>query len=416
MLPDEQISPDCLSLGDETDLPHPDYPLLRDAVVRLSPAGDSIQISTQDRVDTPGVSVVLRIQCPGEALTARHFNLLIRHAWESRAADAAPGVHANPTFTRLTLLHDETVTSIARAVHPHNPAARRELERTIIASNPKLFPQGRPLPLRAGTRLLLPLTEAGKLSPPAAPASREPIVEPETVQAPPDLPRKLRLKLTRGEPSVQRSAQWTDAQRAELRRLFRGETISVAGAGTQALELKIAQVRDAQGIINNHLARLEQLVESLRRSITTLLNAPPPTAAPAMRSPPAPPVIRQLPPAPVRQGIPWKLWGAAAAGAILLAIVGFLLGRRSKSAAVLAEHEARIDSLLHEARQAAGPLLTPPPVRQPPPMPMRPPEPPAQPRPRPFVRPPPEEPPPPVPEPAASELSVPPLPDLNLDA
>ncbi|HET9861956.1 MAG TPA: hypothetical protein VFP37_00820, partial [Steroidobacteraceae bacterium] len=387
MQPDEQITPDCLSLGDETDLPLPDYPLLRDAVVRLSPAGDSIQISTRDPVDTPGVSVVLRIQCPGEALTARHFNLLIRHAWESRAADAAPGAHAYPTHTRLTLLHDETVTSIARAVHPRDPAAQRDLERRIIASNPKLFPQGRPKPLRAGTRLLLPLTEAGKLEPPVTPASGEPTVQPETVQEParPERPRKLRLKLARGEPSVQRSAQWTDAQRAELRRLFRGETISVAGAGTQALELKIAQVREAQGTINSHLARLEQLVESLRRSITTLLNAPPPTTAPppATRSPPAPPVIRQLPPAPARQDIPWKLWGAAAAGAILLAIAGFLLGRRSQSAAVLAEHELRIDSLLHEARQAAGPLLTPTPVRQPPPMPMRPSAPPSQSRPRP---------------------------------
>jgi hypothetical protein len=429
MLPDEQISPDCLSLGDETDLPHPDYPLLRDAVVRLSPAGDSIQITTRDPVDTPAVSVVLRIQCPGEALTARHFNLLIRHAWESRAADAAPGLPAYPTFTRLTLLHDETVTSIARAVHPHDPAARRELERTIIASNPELFPQGRRKPLRAGTRLLLPLTEAGKLSPPAAPAAGEPIVEPETVQesAKPERPRKLRLKLARGEPSVQRSAQWTDAQRAELRRLFRGETISVAGAGTQALELKIAQVREAQGMINSHLARLEQLVESLRRSIATLLNAPPVVVAPAPKPPPAPPpvtatpvprppAVQQLPPAAFGPGISWKMWAAAAGGAILLAIAAFLLGRRSKSAAVLAEHEARIDSLLHEARQAAGPLLTPTPVRQSPPMPMRPPEPPPQPRPRPFVPPPPEEAPPPLPEPAASDLSVPPLPDLNLDA
>jgi hypothetical protein len=417
----EEIRPECLSLGDETDLSQPDYPLLKEASIGLAPAGDSIEITTRNPVDRPGVSVVLRLQCPGEALTARHFNLLIR---QPQDPPPTPGEKSYPSATRLTLLHDETVSSIARAVHPRNAAARRELEQAIIAANPQLFPQGRPVRLRAGTRLLLPLPQEMLASKPSAiprpsTAAKEPDSGPEPkVQKSRERPQKLRLKLARGEPGVKRSAEWNEARREELRRLYRGEALAVAAPGTEALELKIAQLREAQNAINSHLTRLEQLIESLRRSITALLNAPPVTAAPAPKPAPLPPAPRAAPAPP--SAMPWTLWAAAAAGALLLGVVAFVLGRRSQRGAVLAEHEARIDALLHEARQAAGPLLTTPApspqLRRP--LPSIPLEPRPTPRPRAQATPPPtpeEEVPSPPPAGPASELAPPPLPELMLD-
>ena len=85
----EQIAPACLSLGDASDLPSPDYPLLRNARIMLSPAGDAVEITTVEPVRSPGVAVVLRVHCPGESLTARHFNLLIRQPWDRPPAPAA---------------------------------------------------------------------------------------------------------------------------------------------------------------------------------------------------------------------------------------------------------------------------------------------------------------------------------------
>jgi hypothetical protein len=421
----EQITPECLSLGDETDLSQPDYPLLRSATVQLSPAGDSIQISTQEPVDRPGVSVVLRIQCPGEPLTARHFNLLLRHPGDPPAPEQPMSGLAYPAVTRLTLLHNETVSSIARAVHPHDAAARKELEKAIITANPKLFPRGRAVPLSAGTRLLLPLpAEAVRTKPLEAVAKPRPQASSradgeQVVQTPPkrERPQKLRLRMARGDLRLARSEGWTESRREELRRLYRGEAPVVVATSSSALELKIAQLREAQNAINSHLARLEQLLESLRRSITALLNAPPVRApAPSPNVPPPPPVRQPAPAARIN----WTMWAAIAGGALLLAAVAFLIGRKSKSAAVLAEHEARIDSLLHEARQAAGPLLAPPPpevFRRTPPAPARPAA--TAPSSPPTRAQTPVAPPPPPAEPVEPsvppELSVPPLPDLMLD-
>jgi len=54
------------------------------------------------------------------------------------------------------------------------------------------------------------------------------------------------------------------------------------------------------------------------------------------------------------------LWAAAAASALLLAALAFLLGRRTRrTAGPVDEHEARIDALLQQARAVAGPLLRP---------------------------------------------------------
>ena len=64
-----------------------------------------------------GVSVVLRVQCPGEALTARHFNLLIRQPGDPPPPeDAATGDRRDRTATRLTLLHDERIVAYKKSI------------------------------------------------------------------------------------------------------------------------------------------------------------------------------------------------------------------------------------------------------------------------------------------------------------
>lgn len=419
----EQIAPACLSLGDESDLPFPDYPLLRNARIMLSPAGDAVEITTVEPVRSPGVAVVLRVQCPGEALTARHFNLLIRQPGD-RAPEPAAGSIAPPTrglATRLTLLHDESVASIARAIHPTDAAARKELEKAIIAANPGLFPQGKPVGLKAGTRVLVPdLREPGQLAaaaqpgvqpPPEVAAPPAPVAKEEQFELPPKLPKKLKLRLSRAELNLKRSEGISDARRDELRRAYRGEVVVVAAAGTEALELKIAQLRESQGLINTQLARLEQAVESLRRSVTAFVSSGPPRPAP-----PPPPPLQPPPPRPAPElfGLraqPWILWTAAGAGAVLIAGLAFLLGRRSGSGGIVDQHEARIDALLQEAREAAGPLLAAQPVYATPAAPER-----VQPPRR--VRPPPppvEEPPPPVEAPPEAVAPLPQLPDYLLE-
>ncbi len=365
----ELIAPECLSLGSEADLPFPDYPLLRNARIELSPAGDAVEISTVEPVTSPGVAVVLRVQCPGQALTARHFNLLIRQPWDRVPAQPADAAREFGRGTRLTIMHDETVASIARSLYPADATARRRLEQAIVAANPGLFPLGKAVALKAGTRLIVPdLRDAKHLAaapqrPSPAPVSAPP---PPTGPAPADgeaaaagvatgaplakLPRKLRLKLARAELDLGRSEGIDEERRQELRRLYRGEVVTVAAAGTEALELKITQLRESQSAINSQLARLEQAIESLRRSITAMVSPAPPK--------PQPP--RPVPePVAVTPETPWMLWAAAAAGSLLFAALAFVLGRRSRPGIPVDEHEARIDALLKEAREAAGPLFEP---------------------------------------------------------
>jgi hypothetical protein len=376
---EEVIAPDCLSLGDESDLPFPDYPLLTNARIELSPAGDAIEISTVAPVTSPGLAVLLKVQCPGEPLTARHFNLLIRQSREPVQTQFTDTEPAYGRGTRLTVLRDETVASVARTIYPTQLAARRQLELAIIAANPDLFPRGQPVPLKAGTKIVVPdLRDARQLAAsaarlrarptpeaqrPATPTAAAPAVlaQPRlpqgesagdamraTAEPRPRLPKKLRLKLARAELNLKRSEGISEATRDELRRTYRGELAIVAAAGAEVLELKLAQLRASQSAINSQLARLEQAVEALRQSIAAIVSSAPPR-------PPPPRPARE--PVAARKETQWMLWAAAAAGSLLLAAVAFLIGRRTGSVEPTDEYEARIDALLQQARAVAGPLL-----------------------------------------------------------
>jgi hypothetical protein len=383
----EEITADCLALGDERDAPDTDHPLLRDARLGMSDAGDAIELSTDAPITSPAVSVVLRVQCPGQPYTARHFDIqLPPRDTTVRIAQTPRGPGTN-----LKTAAGESPESIARVMIPRDRNAQRNLARAIIHTNPELFPDQRSRQLPAGTTLFIPdlrtvraIVEA--LPPPAArpapvpkPAPRpaatpSATVPPSAVPAPPrparepearpaDRPReapRLVLRLSSHELDLRFSEGITDARREELRRQYRGEPLRTArppvvAPDTAALELKIAELRDSQSVIDSQLKSLEDAVEGLRKAIVAFTPQPRPAPAPTPRPAPAPA------PQPVlaREEMPWLPWAVIALVAVLVAAGAFRLGRRIQARNLMREHEQRIDSLLDEARAAAGPLFTP---------------------------------------------------------
>ena len=153
-----------------------------------------------------------------------------------------------------------------------------------------------------------------------------------------------------------------EARRAELRRIFAGESprrvvVAASRDTTDALELKAAQLRESQSLIDKQIGMLEQAVSALSRAVISSSRQsqhaptqPAPQPAPTPR-PASPQVI-------VRHEYPLWLWPGVAAIALFAAGLAFLFGRRSTVSRAVDEHEARIDRLLEEARAAAGPLLS----------------------------------------------------------
>ncbi|HUF21235.1 MAG TPA: hypothetical protein VMP00_10825 [Burkholderiales bacterium] len=379
----EEITADCLALGDERDAPGTDHPLLRDARLGMSDAGDAIELSTDAPITSPAVSVVLKVQCPGQPYTARHFDIqLPPRDTTVRVAQTARGPGTN-----LKTAAGESPESIARVMFPRDRNAQRNLARAIIHTNPGLFPDQRSRQLPAGTTLFIPDLRTVRaivaaLPPPAVSSTPAPkpaakpsaTVPPSAVSAPPRPARepavrpahrpreasRLVLRLSSHELDLRFSEGVTDAKREELRRQYRGEPLRAArppvvAPDTAALELKIAELRDSQSVIDSQLKSLEDAVEGLRKAIVAFTPQPRPAPAPTPRPEPRPA------PQPVlaKKETPWLLWAVIAFMAVLVAAGAFRLGRRIQARNLMREHEQRIDSLLDEARAAAGPLFTP---------------------------------------------------------
>jgi hypothetical protein len=361
----EHFGSECLSLGGEANVPSSRYPVLKDARVVLS-ANNTIEITTREAVATEGIVVVLRVQCPGKTLALHQLFLVVPLPRDTSALAVPHEKEASATIRgggmRLTLLHDETAESIARAIHPTDAQAKARLADAIIEANPHLFAGGKNTRLAAGTRLVIPAAPGESIVPPSlvalpGPAEQQPALQP-----------KLELKLEKEDLDVGRSAGVNEARRSALRRLYRGEkrvVVAAAAAPNEALELKVAQLRESQGAINQQLARLEMAVEALRRAIAAMVSAPPPSKPPTPSPLPAPPPPEST---PFWREAPLIVWAGVVAAALLLVLLSFLLGRRSRGGNAMANHEARIDALLEQARSAAGPLLdtsAPPPRRAP---------------------------------------------------
>ncbi|MEX0957721.1 MAG: hypothetical protein WDZ63_00385 [Burkholderiales bacterium] len=382
--PGEEIRSECLALGDEHDAPDPDFPMLREARLSLSDTGDTIELSTQTPVTSPTVSVVLRVQCPGQPYIARQFNIQL----PPRVAAIRIGDTPRGPGTNLKTAAGETPESIARVMIPRDRKAQRDLAQAIIHTNPALFPDRRSRRLPPSATLFIPdlrtvrkiLAAAPPLpiaaapttrpQPPAAPATAPESAAPRAADAPePPAPAKrvtpprLVLRLSSHELDLRFSEGMTESKRAELRRSFRGEPARVArpAATTQApdaavLELRLAELRATQSTMDAQLKTLEEAVDGLRKAIVAFNPRPGPAAAPRPAPRPEPRPAPQ--PAIAREEMPWLLWGILAVVAVMVIAGAFRLGRRIQARNLMREHEQRIDTLLDEARAAAGPLFT----------------------------------------------------------
>lgn len=369
-LPEERITQECLALGSEADAPGSDVPLLKQANLKLNAARNTVEISTDAPVSSPSLELVLRVQCPGTFLYARHFSALI-----PPASAAITGTAIHDGF-RLKVGSGETVSSLAAAVAPGNRKLQKQLVREVIAANPQVFPGGKPVPIPAGTVLWFPelrkVARAGAA--PTAPAAK-PGPRPTTVAkatqavsepaAAPTIPAPKPRRPKRAEPAIPgepiKLRQALDLGEKpgpqECRMLLPlcgvldpGSTASVSPetekrssgleTGMQALKLK-------QDSIDSQLSRLEQSLQELKRVVES---RPAAVAAVPATAPPPKPEIRTVVKTEYKTGpIPWYFWLGIAVAALAAAAGGFLFGRRRAYGESLADSEDRLDEMLASA-------------------------------------------------------------------
>ncbi len=362
-LPEERITQDCLALGSEADAPGSDAPLLKRANLKLNAARNAVEISTDAPVSSPSLELVLRVQCPGTFLYARHFSLLI-----PPASAAITGTAIRNGF-RLKVGSGETVSSLAAAVAPGNRKLQKQLAQEVIAANPQAFPAGIPRPIPAGTVLWFPdlraVARSGASSTPVAVKAPEPVTGPSATPPAPAAPKPRRPKRAEpaaaGEPIKLRQAldlgEKPGPQECRMLLPLCGvlETATATAplpetdnkrasgleSGMQALKLK-------QDSIDSQLSRLEQSLQELRHAVESR-----PAAAAATPAPPPKPEIRTVVKTEYRSGpIPWYFWAGVAAAALAAAAGGFLFGRRRAYGESLAESDERLDEMLASAADA----------------------------------------------------------------
>jgi hypothetical protein len=361
-LPEEHITQECLALGSEADAPGSDAPLLKRANLKLNAARNAVEISTDAPVSSPSLELVLRVQCPGTFLYARHFSVLI-----PPAAAAITGTAIRDGF-RLKVGSGETVSSLAAAVAPGNRKLQRQLAQQVIDANPHAFPGGKPRPIAAGTVLWFPDLRKVARSVPRAPAASsdavakapEPASESSATSAAPAAPKPRHPKRTgpvaAGEPIKLRQALELGEKPGpqECRMLLplcgvldtatapSDKRASGLESGMQALKLK-------QDSIDSQLSMLEQSLQDLRTVVESrqaAVAAPPP-------SPPPKPEIRTVVKTEYKAGpIPWYFWAGIAAAALAAAAGGFLFGRRRAYSESLADSDDSLDEMLASAADA----------------------------------------------------------------
>ena len=381
-LPEEHITSECLSLGSEADAPGGDAPLLKQADLQLNAAGNAVQISTQAPMSSPALELVLRVQCPGAHMYARHFAALIPPA---TAAITGTGIHSG---YRLKVAPGESLASLVAAVAPGNRKLQRQLAQEVIAANPEIFPAGKAGAIPAGTVLWFPDLRTVAAKPPepvvakrepvtpkpakpapavkspapvvASPEPAAPAAQPEPVPAPPPKPRKPRPATpppaTAGEPVQLRQAlalgekPGADECRALLPLCGALDAAGPAfdqragglDSGVQSLKLR-------QDSIDSQLARLEQSLQDLRKVIESqpVAVAPVPAAPPP---PPPKPEIRTVVKTEYRtEPLPWFFWLGVAVAALIAAAAGFFFGRKRGFSESLADSDERLDAMLASA-------------------------------------------------------------------
>lgn len=381
-LPGENITDACLSLGTEADSPGSEAPLLQQASLKLNASGTAVEIRTSAPVSSPTLELVLRVQCPGTFLHARHFSVLIPPATAAIAAE-----RTGDGF-RLKVAPGETLAGLAAAVVPGDRRRQRQLMQQVVAGNPGVFPDGKPGPVPAGTVLWFPdlrkVAAAGPASLPPAPGEAAPAA---TVEAPPP-PATLRPKpaprAARGAIALRQALDLGAKPGVEECRMLMPlcGVLEQAGpppipkeieARANGLESGMQALRLRQDSIDSQLARLEQSLADLKR----VVESQPAAAAPV---PPPKPEIRTVVKTEYRtEPIPWYYWVAIALLVLLTGAGGFYYGRKRAFGESLAESDSHLDAILASAASEMRELDRPVPAA-----PRVPPAPPAPPVPRPV--------------------------------
>ena len=372
-LPEEHISDACLSMGPASDAPGSEMPFLDKARLKVNTGRGEVEIRTDQPVASPAVELVLRVQCAGAPLYARHFSALIPPA-PAASIIAEPGVTRNdarPAKRRgfhLSLLRGDTVESIAAVIFPGHRDVQHDLVRQVIAGNPSIFPNGRIRDVPAGTVLWFPdlrelrkASRSGASAPaqsaashrsgrnvaatsaqPAMQASNE--LPAQANDEPPSKPRKpitLRRALELGDkPGPQECKQ--------LMRLCEAE-MPVATAAphldqkTLALESGVRQLHLKQEGIEQQLQRLELSIQNLQKNVNSV-----PVHA-AIVTPPAPPPKVEIRTIVKSEPVSWYVWLALAGLVVAAAVSGFVYGRRGSFRRGLVETDEQLDRMLATA-------------------------------------------------------------------
>ena len=361
-LPEERISTECLSMGPESDAPGSEMPFLSKANLTLDAARKTVEISTEEVIAAPALALVLRVQCEGAPLYARHFSALIpsvaAKAPEKRA-DATPPKRRG---FRLSLLRGDTVEGVAAVIFPGQRNLQQDLVQQVIAGNPSAFPNGRAREVAAGTVLWFPdLRELRKSAHAKSPASAKagasatrrsrhslatplaPAQAAEEIPAEPRNPVTLRRALELGDtPGPQECKQ--------LMRLCGAETpvaapLSPALADkAQTLESGVKELRLKQDGIDEQLRRLELSLLAMQKTIDS---APAPVQA--QPAPPPPPPRVEIRTVVTSEPLSRTILLGIAGAIFVAAVVGFALGRRRSFSRELAGTDEQLDRMLATA-------------------------------------------------------------------
>ena len=362
-LPEENISDACLSMGPESDAPGSEVPFLGKANLKLNAARSAVEISTDEPIASPALELVLRVQCAGAPLYARHFSALIPPVVAATAVTTPAAAHADtePAKRRgfhLSLLRGDTVESIAAVIFPGQRGIQQDLVQQVIAGNPATFPNGRIRDVSAGTVLWFPdLRDLRKSSRATVPRSAKPAAsrharsvaatsEPAPVEAVEEAPSKphqpitLRRALALGDkPGPQECRQ--------LMRLCGAETPAgaapAADAKTVALESGVRELHLKQEGIEQQLQRLELSLQNMQKTVNSM-----PAQAPVAVAPAPPPKV-EIRTVVQSEPVSWYVWLALAGLVIAAAIGGFAYGRRGSFTRGLAETDEQLDRMLATA-------------------------------------------------------------------
>ncbi|HKB82785.1 MAG TPA: hypothetical protein VKD04_06210, partial [Burkholderiales bacterium] len=359
-LPEEHISSECLSMGPESDAPGSDVPFLSRANLKLDASRNAVEISTDESITAPALALVLRVQCAGAPLYARHFTALIAPAMAKPQEHPAAGQPQKQRGFRLSLLRGDSVESVAAVIFPGKRSLQQRLVERVIAGNPNAFPNGRSRKVPAGTVLWFPDLRDLRKSSRAISSSNARSASPsgkrrsgrsvdpqagvppsagsgEETPARRDKPVTLRRALELGDrPGPQECKQ--------LMQLCGAEPVTQPSPAlddkARALETGVNALHLKQDSIDQQLQRLEQSLQAVQKTIGS---------APAAGQPvPTPPrveirtVVRSEP-------FSWTIWLGLAGLIVAAAIGGFIYGRRGSVSRGLAETDEQLDRMLATA-------------------------------------------------------------------